>query len=230
MATEEPLVQRVRPPAGGRAGADAALVLMHGRGTDANDLFPFLDFLDPQQRLLGVTVQAPIPGPDGGWIWYQHGRVGFPEPTTFTASVERLGATLDDLSRTAGLDASRIVLGGFSQGAVMAYSLGLGAGRPVPAGILALSGFMPTVAGFEFDLAPRRGLPVAIAHGSLDPIIPVNLGRAARDRLSEAGLAVEYHESAMGHTIDPRALPELQRWVAQRAQPLAAHQPSNTGV
>ena len=216
MASEDPLVQRVRPPAG---DPPAALVLMHGRGTDANDLFGFLDFLDPERRLLGVTVQAPRPGPEGGWIWYEHGGVGFPEPVSFAASVGRLGATLDELSRASGLPPARIVLGGFSQGAVMAYALGLGAGRPLPAGILALSGFVPSVPGFEFDIAGRHDLPVAIAHGSLDPLIPVDLGRAARDRLDEAGLAVEYHESPMAHTIDPRILPELQRWLALRATP-----------
>ena len=55
---------------------------------------------------------------------------------------------------------------------------------------------------------------MAIAHGSLDPVISVQFARQARDRLEPAGLAVEYHESAMAHTIDPRVVPDLQRWVA----------------
>ncbi len=101
----------------------------------------------------------------------------------------------------------------------MSYALGLAAARPAPAGILALSGFIPTVPSFELDLASRRGLPVAIAHGSLDPVISVQFARQARDRLDGAGLAVSYHESAMAHTIDPRLIPDLQRWVATTASP-----------
>ena len=64
------------------------------------------------------------------------------------------------------------------------------------------------------DLESRRGLPVAIAHGTPDPVISVELAREARDRLEDAGLRVVYRESAMGHTIDPRMLPELQSWLA----------------
>ena len=64
------------------------------------------------------------------------------------------------------------MIGGFSQGAVMAYALALAKGRPSPAGLLAMSGFIPEVEGFELDLA-RPGLPIAITHGTLDPIIGV---------------------------------------------------------
>ena len=96
----------------------------------------------------------------------------------------------------------------------MSYAIGLGAGRPRPRAILALSRFLPTVPGFALDLESRRALPVAIAHGTLDPVISVEFGRDARDRLEAAGLRVSYRESAMGHTIDPRILPELQSWLA----------------
>ena len=94
----------------------------------------------------------------------------------------------------------------------MSYALGLGAGRPRPAGIIALSGFIPTVAGFELDLAGRAGLPVAIGHGTLDPVIGVEFGRRARALLEDAGLAVRYQESPMPHSIDPAFLHELRGW------------------
>ena len=71
------------------------------------------------------------------------------------------------------------MLGGFSQGAVMSYALGLGAGRPRTRALLALSGFIPTVDGWEPDLEPPFP-PIAIAHGTYDPVIPVEFGRAAR--------------------------------------------------
>jgi phospholipase/carboxylesterase len=88
----------------------------------------------------------------------------------------------------------------------MSYALGLGAERPNPAAILAFSGFIPTVPEFELDLESRAGLPVSIAHGSLDPVIGVEFGRQARAVLEEAGLAVSYREDPVAHTISPAAL------------------------
>jgi phospholipase/carboxylesterase len=104
------------------------------------------------------------------------------------------------------------VLGGFSQGSVMAYALGLGARRPRPAGIIALSGFIPQVEGFDVDLGTAAGLPVAIGHGTYDPVISVEFAREARDRLAEAGAQVTYREAPMAHTIDPAFLRELSGW------------------
>ena len=190
---------------------DRTLVLLHGRGADENDLFGLFDALDPERRLRGITVGGPLALPPGGRHWYVVPRVGFPDHDTFTETFALLTRTLDD---EVGVDWSATVVGGFSQGTVMSYALGLGAGRPAPAGILAFSGFVPTVEGWTADLASRPGLPVLIAHGSRDPIISVDFAREARTLLETGGAAVEYHESAMPHTIDPRVLPDVQRWLA----------------
>jgi phospholipase/carboxylesterase len=205
--TAEPLTHRVREGAG-----DGTLVLLHGRGADEHDLFGLFDVLDPKQRLTGITVGGPLRLPPGGKHWYVVPRVGFPEPQTFAATYAALHALLDD---ELGLDWSKTVVGGFSQGTVMSYALGLGAGRPRPAGILAQSGFIPTVDGWEADLQSRRGMPVLITHGSLDPVISVDFAREARDTLTAAGIDVTYRETPMAHTIDPRVLPDVQRWLTQ---------------
>ena len=104
-------------------------------------------------------------------------------------------------------------MGGFSQGAVMSYALALGRGRPSPAGVMALSGFIPAVDGFGLDLDDRAGLPAFLAHGSYDPIIGAEFGRAARDRLEGADLAVDYREAPIGHQIEPDWIPALRDWV-----------------
>ncbi len=198
-------------PAGGEP--EGALVLLHGRGTDELDLLPLVDKLDPERRLAVVTPRAPLSLPPGGYHWYIVRRVGFPDERTFFDSFGRLAEWLEALPDALGVPWERTVLGGFSMGAVMSYALGLGTRRPAPAGIMALSGFIPTVEGFELDLPRRQGFPVAIGHGTEDPIISVDFAREARRRLEEAGLVVLYREAAMAHTIEPRFVPELREWL-----------------
>jgi len=200
------LVALERPAAGEPEGA---LVLLHGRGADEHDLHPLLDELDPDRRLHGYTPRAPLSLPPGGAHWYAVPRVGYPDPATFAAGLGALAEWFDGLPFPAG----RTVLGGFSQGAVMSYALGLGEGRPRPAGLLALSGFVPVVEGWEPDLEPPFP-PLAIAHGTHDPVIPVGFGRRARALLEEAGAEPLYREFPGGHWVDPGVLAELRELVA----------------
>jgi phospholipase/carboxylesterase len=204
------LVHRRRPAAGEPAGA---LVLLHGRGVDENDLFPLLDLLDPERHLEAFTPRAPLTPPGhSGNHWYVVERVGFPDRGSFASTYERLAGWLEALADETGMPPERTVLGGFSQGGVMSYAMGLGTGRPRPAGILALSSFVPTVEGWEPDFGGREKLPVHHAHGAADPIIPVELGRQARDLL-EGKVDLTYREHPGGHTIDPRSFGELAGFV-----------------
>jgi phospholipase/carboxylesterase len=206
------VAHRLRPAAGEPRGA---IVLLHGRGTDEHDLAPLIDVLDPERAFVGVTPRGPLPLPPGGNHWYAVHRIGFPDRDTFRPTYELLAQWLDALPDALGVPWERTLLGGFSQGAVMSYALGLGAGRPSPAAILALSGFMPTVEGFALDLDDRNGYPVAIGHGTLDPVIDVAFARDARDRLLAAGADVVYRETPMGHSVDPEFLVQLRSWVGR---------------
>jgi phospholipase/carboxylesterase len=206
-----------RPADGPPAGL---LLLHHGRGADDFDLLPLGDALDPERRLHVVTPRAPLELQGmPGYHWYVVPRVGFPDPETFFAAQRDLAAFHDELWARTGLGPERTVLGGFSMGAVMSYATGLDGGRPRPAGILAFSGFVPVVEGWEPDLAGRAGLPVFIAHGVNDPVIGVNFGRQARDLLGQGGLAVEYHEHAGGHGIHPDHVAAARDWLGARALP-----------
>jgi len=201
-----------RPPAGDPEGL---LLLHHGRGTDGHDLIGLAGILDPEHRLHVIAPGGPLRLP--GWPgrhWYTVPRVGHPDPETFDASRRALAAFHDQTWERIGLGPEHTVLGGFSMGAVMSYALGLAADRPVPAGILAFSGFIPTVAGWEPSLADRTALPVLIAHGRNDNVIAVDFARAARDLLAGAGLAVDYHESDAGHQIEPALIPPVRAWLA----------------
>ncbi|MHB1859204.1 MAG: alpha/beta hydrolase [Solirubrobacteraceae bacterium] len=205
------LVHRERPAARAPAGL---LVLHHGRGSDELDLLGLADVLDPERRLHVVTPRAPLSLPGApGHHWYLVPRVGHPDPATFEGARRLLAELHDELWRRTRLGPAQTVLGGFSMGCVMSYALGLSGDRPAPAGILALSGFMPAVPGWSASLADRTGTRAWIAHGAADPVIAVSLGRDARQLLQAGGLPVEYHESQLGHAIDRAQLPRAASWL-----------------
>jgi phospholipase/carboxylesterase len=207
------LVFAERPAAGDAAGL---LVLHHGRGTDERDLLGLADVLDPEQRLHVITPRGPLTVP--GWPghhWYLVQRVGHPDPDSFHASVRELAEFHDEVWERTGMTAADTVLGGFSMGSVMSYALGLSGGRPSPAGILAFSGFIPTVEGWQPELDSRSELPVFIAHGRQDPVIGVEFGRRAHQQFEGAGLPVSYHESDAVHQIDPHHIPAARQWLSE---------------
>jgi phospholipase/carboxylesterase len=209
------LVHRERPAAEEAAGL---LVLHHGRGADENDLLGLADVLDPERRLHVVTPGGPLTIP--GWPgkhWYVVPRVGYPDPDTFWAAHAKLSSFHDELWERTGIAPSRTILGGFSMGSVMSYTMGLDPSRPAPAGILAFSGFVPTVEGWTPDVAGRaaEGLKAFVAHGRQDPIMDVAFARQAKDLLEAGGVPVEYHESDAAHHIDPAHVPAAVRFVQE---------------
>jgi len=208
------LVHRVREPAGEPEGA---LLLLHGRGVDENDLYPLLDAFDPDRRLLGVTPGAPLTNvPPGGRHWYVIEQIGKPDEQTFVSSITATAHFLDDLLRERGIGWDRTVVGGFSQGGAVATALALGSARPRAAGILAMSCFLPMVRGWRLDIRAKRGTPAFVTHGAFDNIIPVGFGRRLRDELEQGGVEVTYRETRVLHAIDPELLPEMRTWVAAR--------------
>jgi phospholipase/carboxylesterase len=190
------------------------LVLHHGRGADEHDLLGLGDVLDPGRRLHLVTPRAQLTLPGWpGYHWYVVPRVGYPDPDTFRAAFATLAELHDELWERTGLTPAQTVLGGFSMGSVMSYALALAADRPAPAGILAFSGFVPTVEGWEPHLADRTTTRAFVAHGRNDPIMAVDFGRRARELLETGGLEVTYLESDVGHSIDPAHVPAAVKWL-----------------
>ena len=193
---------------------EGLLILHHGRGADEHDLLTLADVLDPQRRLHVATPRAPLQLPGWpGFHWYVVPRVGYPDPETWAASRAELAAFHDALWERTGTTPERTVLGGFSMGTVMSHSLAWDAERPAVAGVMAFSGFIPAVEGWQPSLADRTGTRAFIAHGRRDPVIGVEFGRTARDVLEGGGLAVDYHESDAAHHIDPAHVPAAVDWL-----------------
>jgi phospholipase/carboxylesterase len=200
-----------RAPAG---EPDGLLVLHHGRGSDEHDLSGLADVLDPARRLDVVSARAPLQLPGSpGYHWYLVPRVGYPDHDTFHAARAALARLHDELWERTGIAPDRTVLGGFSMGSVMSYTMALSADRPAVAGILAFSGFIPTVEDWEPDLASRAHMRVFVAHGRRDPVMEVEFARGARELLETGGLDVDYHESDAGHHIDPSHIPPAVAWL-----------------
>jgi phospholipase/carboxylesterase len=204
---------RERPAAG---EPDGLLILHHGRGSDEADMLGLAGALDPDQRLHVVAPRGPLTIPGApGYHWYVVPRVGHPDPETFHVAFGELAAFHDELWQRTGLTPDRTVLGGFSMGSVMSYSLGLSGARPAPAGILAFSGFVPVVERWSPDLASRPRLRAFVAHGRRDPVMEIAFARRAVDLLRAGGIDVSYHESDTGHNIDPRHVPLAIDWLAE---------------
>jgi phospholipase/carboxylesterase len=206
------LIYRERLPEGEPAGL---LVLHHGRGADERDLLGLADVLDPDRRLHVVSPRAPLT--ISGWPghhWYVVPRVGYPDPETFRAAFAALAELHDALWERTALTPGHTVLGGFSMGTVMSYALALAGDRPALAGILAFSGFVPTVDGWEPHPADRTDTRAFVAHGRGDPVIAVDFARRARELLEAGGIDVSYHESGVGHSIDPAHVPVAAAWLS----------------
>ncbi len=194
----------------------ALLVLLHGRGADAHDLLPLADELG-RDDLLVLAPQAPyaLPGPFGmGYAWYDMHDIGDPDPATFAPSLAQLRKFLDAAVAGYPVDADRVFLLGFSQGAVMSLATALTDPRRL-AGVVALSGYLPeAISGAEGGSA--QDLPVFVGHGRADPLISVSEGRKARDVLTAAGADVTYREYSVEHRIAPDELEDIRHWLGAR--------------
>jgi phospholipase/carboxylesterase len=201
-----------RPAVG---GADGMLILHHGRGADEDQLLGLADALDRVHRLHVVRPRAPLtlPGLEG-YHWYGVREVGYPEPDSFQVGYAELCRFHDQIWERSGIPPDRTVLGGFSMGTAISYATGLGAGRPQTAGILAFSGSIPTVAGWEPETETRLGMPVLITHGRTDQSLRLEFAHRARGMLEDAGLSVTYLETGGGHEIDELAIGQAIGWLA----------------
>jgi len=187
------------------------MIAIHGRGTNENDLVPLVLSLSLPNVLL-VSPRAPFPFPYGGFVWYDLAQECIPEPNTFRTSICMLQKFVDEVKDGYPVDSERLLLLGFSQGAVMAYAAALL--EPTSfLGIAALSGYIPDRSGLPLKLTNLNGFPVFISHGTDDPIIPVRLGREASELLRHANATVTYREYLMGHEVTENTMRDLSGWL-----------------
>lgn len=218
--------------ADGNAGGDGPmLVLCHGYGAPGDDLVPLGEALGRSVRFAcpaapGV-LDPSVPAALSGRFWWPLDMMELQTalirrdyeplmartPRGLTESRAAVLALLDELEREHRAPRERVVLGGFSQGAMLATDVTLHAERP-PAALAILSGSL--IARDDWlPLLPRRaGLPVLQSHGRGDPILPYPIAEVLRDELIRAGLPVTFVPFNGGHAIPPAVMSELARLVA----------------
>jgi phospholipase/carboxylesterase len=200
----------------------AAIIVLHGLGADGNDFVPFAREIDLREvgPVRWVFPHAPrIPVTiNGGYVmraWYDILGPSLAQREDETGLRCSMGEVTEliDAQRQSGIAAGRIVLAGFSQGCAMTLLTGLRYGQRL-AGLAGLSGYLPlaTRLAAERSLA-NTGVPIFLAHGRSDPVVPYAAGTVSRDVLRALGYAVEWHEYAMPHSVCAEEVEDLHTWL-----------------
>jgi phospholipase/carboxylesterase len=213
----------------------ASVIWLHGLGADGHDfelIVPELG-LSPRHGIRFVFPHAPMRPVtiNGGMTmraWYDIRSFDRDGPQD-EAGIRESGLLLERLierEHQRGSDYERIVVAGFSQGGAIALHTGLRF-RQRLAGLMALSTWLPLAQSFREEVAESadtalRELPIFMAHGSFDPVLPIEFGKTSRAALQSAGFNVEWHEYPMGHAVCAEEIAAVRRWL-QAVLPVPVH-------
>lgn len=191
------------------------VLVMHGRGADANDLADLAPMLDPPGGARFVFPNAPkpfeaYPGMTFGYTWFD----GWPpRGTSLQESRALILKLIDHLVEHFPTPPGKLIVSGFSQGGLMSIDTGYRTAQPL-AGIVVMSG---GIAEADMpDFAAKKDVPVLIVHGTEDDMIPVLTARRARRILEQHGIEPEYHEFPMGHHVTPESMEVVRNFMAAR--------------
>lgn len=193
------------------------LVLLHGYADNEREMALVGRLLDPCAHFLVVAPRGPVDIDDRASAWFEYGPMG-PDPATFDAALTAVDGTIDELCREHIMRRDEVVLAGFSQGAAMALAVALAPASAMrPAGVLAMSGFIPDVAGYDPDLEGAAELAVLMQHGTSDETVPVELARDTAELLRSCGAQLTFEEYATGHQSTVESLASASAWLATSA-------------
>lgn len=200
----------------------ASIIIMHGLGADGRDFVPIASQLDltslgPVRFLFPAAPQIPVTI-NGGYVmpaWYDILGADLARRED-EAGLRQSRAAIEAViahEKSRGMPASRIVIGGFSQGCAMSLMVGLRHAERL-GGILGLSGYLPLAATTAAEAAPaNHDLPVFLAHGRDDGVIPLQRAVESRDALEALGHPVEWHEYPMEHSVCPEEIEHMADWL-----------------
>ena len=211
------LVHTIYAPSGD--GPHPTILTLHGRGANAFDLLGLAPYLC-NGKFLMVCPQGPLEMPIGsgavGYAWYPMTLGGPPDTGAILKSREKLEHVLDACLKRYPIDPKKLVVLGFSQGGVLAYSLALSNPKRF-AGLAVLSSWLPKELIPELSIGEGvQSLPTLVQHGSQDQMIEVQRARDSVEQLRALRVSLSYREYDMGHEISPRSLAEMSGWLEER--------------
>jgi len=206
------LVHRALKPK--KPGPYPTIVMLHGRSGDENVMWIFAKTAPPDWLL--VAPRGIQPDPAGGYDWRPRGQNEWPSLADFDDAVTAVAQFIQALPQLYHADPARIYLMGFSQGAATAYAAALR--HPgLAQGIAGLVGFVPTHCDAALEESALADLPIFMAVGKRDPLIPAQRSVGCAQTLTMAGTQLEYHEYDAGHKLNAAGLRDLQAWWAEQA-------------
>lgn len=191
------------------------LVLMHGVGSNERDLFGLAPYVPPQFHVL--SLRAPFAMGMGAYAWFQFTvdadgtrHINVPQEQQARILVQQ---TVEAAAAQLGIPPERIVLGGFSQGGIMALSQLLTQPQTLRGVLVWHSRLLPEIASLHAPAAAFAGKSAWVSHGSYDNVIPLTSAHAVRDRLAALPLQLSYHEYPGAHEIRPEELRASMQWL-----------------
>lgn len=192
-----------------------ALIMLHGRGADEDDLLDLSEYLD--DRLFFISARAPFQFQFSGYTWYDLIEIGKPEPKMFLESYQKLVQFHHDIKQHYPVDPTKLFYFGFSMGTVMSFAISLSIPSEV-SGIIANSGYIPENSGLSYKWNELKNCYFFVGHGIYDPIIPIEMGRRARFLLEQANANLFYREYQMAHQISEESLNDISQWLIERIE------------
>jgi phospholipase/carboxylesterase len=203
----------------------ASMIILHGLGADGNDFVPIARELDlaavgPVRFVFPHAPTRPVTINNGSVMraWYDILSLDSNRPREDEAGLRESQALVEALiakEKSRGVPSSRIVLAGFSQGCAMTLMTGLRHDERL-AGLVGLSGYLPLAAKAEAERhTANHDVPIFLAHGTQDPVIPIARAQASRDALVALGHDVEWHEYPMPHSVCGPEIADLNRWLGR---------------
>jgi phospholipase/carboxylesterase len=208
-----PLEFKVAPFNTNQPGLHPALIFLHGRGTDENDLLDLTSSFD--SHVLIASVRAPFSFPYGGYTWFDLDENGAMNIDQLLHSRDTFLRWLDGFQQKFPVNLKQIFLFGFSMGAMMSLTVSLSSPKRFK-GAVVHSGFLPVHEQLTYQWDELGDLSIYLAHGEYDPIVPVQLGRQAHQRLLQSKAHVQYHEYPFQHTISEESLGDIAAWLHQQ--------------
>ena len=212
------LIHTIHEPSG--SGPHPTILTLHGRGANALDLLGLAPLVCSGKFLM-ICPQGPLETPIGpgafGYAWYPMSMGGPPDIGAILSSREMLQQFLDGCLKRYPIDAKKLVVLGFSQGGVMAYSLALSNPERF-AGLAVLSSWLPKelVPKLSINNESVQSLPTLVQHGSQDQMIEIQRAKDSVEQLRALRIPLTYRDYDMGHEITPRSLTDLSAWLEEK--------------